>query len=386
VRLLFRERPSLRVGSMLRVDFRLKLQGDFRVVPSGVETEEGLFDMNRRRVGIQGTFLRHFEYELERELRQKRVWRDAFVNFRYVDNVQIRAGKFKIPFSQEQLTGPTDLDFISRAKATDSLSPARDVGVTVHGRVGRRAIGYDVGVFRHDGENARFSFNPGAERTVAARVTARPLRLTPASGGTRELELAVAATAGTIPEGLNSLRGRTAFRQPFFEPVYVKGRRLRVGMDADWRPGPFSLKGEFVRVRDERRNQGLFDEDLPPLVAQGWYLSGTWALTGEPKLEGLEPRRPLFRGGVGAVELAARYERLAFDSSLDGEPELTNPRAANLLEASDRAWTFGVTWYLNHWTKIQVNAIREQLADADRSPVPDRARFWTHVCRLQFVL
>jgi phosphate-selective porin OprO/OprP len=386
VRFLFRERPSLRFGSVLRIDFRLKLQGDFRAFSPNVETEEGLFEMHRRRVGIQGTFLRHFEYEVERELREKRVWRDAFVNFGYFDNFQIQAGKFKIPFSLEQLTTPTDLNFVYRAKVVDNLSPARDIGVTMHGRFGRRALGYDVGVFRNDGENARFDFNPGAGRTVAARVTARPLRLASAPPATQEMEVAFAVTAGVVPEGFNSLRGRTAFRQPFFQPVYVKGRRVRMGIDADWRPGPISLKAEFIRVSDERKNQGLFDEDLPPLIARGWYVSGTWALTGEPKLEGIEPRRPLFAGGFGAIELAARYERLTFGSFFEGEPELTNPRAANLLETGDRGWTFGVTWYINHWAKIQVNAIREWIADTDRSPIPDRALFWTRVCRLQFVL
>jgi phosphate-selective porin OprO and OprP len=127
-------------------------------------------------------------------------------------------------------------------------------------------------------------------------------------------------------------------------------------------------------------------EDLPALVAHGWYVSGTWTVTGESKSGGIEPRRPLFRGGVGALEVATRYERFGFGTSFAGESDTTSPRGANLLETSDNAWTGGVNWYVNRWIKIQVNVIRERIEDVNRSPVPDRQLFWTRVVRLQFVL
>jgi phosphate-selective porin len=139
-------------------------------------------------------------------------------------------------------------------------------------------------------------------------------------------------------------------------------------------------------VTDERKNQGIFDEDLPNLISQGWYVSGTWVVTGEAKLEGIEPGAELFRGGVGAIELATRLERLGFGSSLAGEPELTSPRAPNLLETPLRAWTAGVNWYLNRWVKIQFNAIRESMDDPELGPDGESAVFWTRVLRLQFVM
>ena len=386
VRFVFTTRPSLRFGSMLRIDFRLKLQGDVRTFEPPDATESDGFEMNRRRIGIQGTFLRHFEYELERELRQANVWRDVFVNFRYFDDFQIRGGKFKVPFSLEQLTGPTDLDFVYRSNVVNNLSPARDVGVSVHGQFGGRVLGYDVGVFEHDGENARFDTNPGGDRTIAGRVTTRPLRLTAIEGTARELALGFAMTSGNVAEGVNSLRGQTTFRERFVQPVNVNGRRLRLGLEAAWEPGPFSVKTEFIRVTDERLGQGVLEEDLPPLAARGWYVSGTWVVTGESKFGGIVPNRSLFRGGAGALELAGRYERLGFGSSFEGESESTSPRAANFLETSDTAWTMGANWYVNPWIKLQFNIIREWIEDAERSPIPDRQLFWTRVFRLQFVM
>ena len=384
---LFTNRPSLRFGPMLRIDFRLKLQGDIRTFDTDVQQEDG-FELNRRRIGIQGHFLRYFEYELERELREERVWRDVFLNFTYFDDFQVRAGKFKMPFGLEQLTGPTDLDFIYRTNVIENLTPAREVGVTLHGQFNRRAVGYEVGIFDGDGEDedARFDRDRGVERTFAARVTGRPLRGGGRSNNAGDLTLGFAVTSGTVPEGLNSLRGRTAFRETFVTPVYVQGRRLRLGLEAAWQPGPFSVKTEFIRATEERKNQGVMLEDLPAVVAQGWYVSGTWVVTGENKSNGIEPRRPVLRGGAGALEVATRYERLTFGSSFAGDNDSTSPRGANLLDTSDAAWTGGVNWYLNRWTKVQLNVIREWIADVNRSPVPDKQLFWTRLVRLQFVL
>jgi phosphate-selective porin OprO/OprP len=344
--------------------------------------------MHRRRIGIQGTFLKDFEYEVERELREENVWRDVFVNFRRFDDFQVRGGKFKVPFSLEQLTGPTDLDFIYRTNLVDNLSPGREVGVALHGQFNRRAVGYEVGVFDGDGEdeNARGDRNPGAERTIAARVTGRPLRGAGLPENAGELTLGFAMTTGNVPEGLNSLRGRTAFSETFMDPVYIQGRRLRLGVEVDWEPGPFSAKAEFIRVTDERKNQGVLQEDLPSLVAHGWYVSGTWVATGERKYDGIRPSQPLFRGGLGALELATRYERFGFGTTFAAEAETMSPRGANVLEATNSAWTGGVNWYVNRWAKIQMNVIRESIGDVHRSPVADQQLFWTRVIRLQFVL
>lgn len=119
----------------------------------------------------------------------------------------------------------------------------------------------------------------------------------------------------------------------------------------------------------------------------GWYVSGTWAVTGERKAAGLsKPRRPLLRGGVGAVELAARIESLRFGSvATDGVPSASV--RADVVEPSDlRAATLGANWYLNHWVKIQINAIRERVRNPRRGPAAPEARSWSPVMRFQFTL
>ena len=377
VHIVFRDRPSLRVGKVLRVDLRAKLQADRSDSSSGVQTDQALLDMSRRRVGIEGTFLKLIEFQLERELGRSDPWRDVFVDVRPSLHLQVRGGKFKIPFGLDQLTSPTRLDFVYRSRIGDYLAPGRDRGVAVHGRIKSRGLAYEGGLFQHDGDNARFGRNPGADRTIAGRVTVRPFHGSARSSSLKQLELAADMTVGRVAEGLNAMRARTTFGTRLFEPVYVNGQRVRMGLDAQWSLGPFSLKAETLRASDERRRQGLFGENLPSLLSRGWYASGSWRITNERS-----------RGSWGATELATRYERISFQSANFGgdpndDPPSRSPRATNLVGADDGVWTVGVNWYLNRWTKVQFDAVRERSSGG-----PDtRANVvWGSACRLQFVL
>lgn len=394
VRVVFKDAPSLRIGKVLRVDLHVRLQGDVSSSSSNVEGDQAFMDLSRRRVGIEGRILKTIEFQIERELGQNDPWRDVLVDVQLFDRVQVRGGQFKIPFSLDQLTGPTRLDFVYRSRLADDLAPGRDRGVAVHGRFKSRGLRYHAGFFQHDGDNARFGRNPGAGTTIAGRMTLRPFHGPAARPTLKRLELAADMTIGNVPEGLNALKGRTTLGARLSEPVYVNGRRLRAGVDAAWAAGPFSLKGELLRVSDERRGQGLLGDDLPSLLSRGWYISGAWAITGEPNVGAIEPSRPLFHGGIGAVELAARYEGISFrsarprgDASVQADdPPSASPRAPNLLGSTDRVWTFGVNWDLNRWAKVQVNAIRERSGKTSHEPTANVSTVWGGLCRLQFVL
>jgi phosphate-selective porin len=143
-----------------------------------------------------------------------------------------------------------------------------------------------------------------------------------------------------------------------------------------------------MRASEERIGMGVgsesgLDNDLPPLVTQGWYASATWVVTGEKKDGGIKPRRPLLQGGYGAVELAARYDVVRLGAGDTAVAPTTSPRAADISATSDTVATIGVNWYVNTWVKIQVNGIRESIL-ASRSPIPGRSVFWSTACRFQF--
>jgi phosphate-selective porin OprO/OprP len=361
--------------------------------------------LHRSRIGIQGHVFKEIEYEVERELQEheltegevlaglapEQVWKDVFVNVRYIRNAQVQVGRFKIPFGLDQLIGVSQNDFVYRSLGANYLAPARDTGVMVHGRFFKRGLNYWVGGFRHDGDNAKSKRIEGGDETFAARVTGLPFRkLSPkALGG---LELGTAVTFTKLSDDSfrpNGLRGRTTLTQDaFYNTVYVKGDRQRFEADVDWTIGPASARAEYTHVSDSRTNQGLDNQTLPDARAQSWYVAGTWVITGERKRRPVKAADPLPGGGFGAVEVAARYERLWFDSVGTTDTSLTfrNPRAENILLTGDKAFTIGVNWTLNRWVKVQFNGIRQQVEDPERNPIPDGGAFWSQVLRFQFLL
>ena len=120
-----------------------------------------------------------------------------------------------------------------------------------------------------------------------------------------------------LPEGLNSLRGESVYgTEDFFEPVYVKGRRQRFGAQLDWTPGPTGFKAEWMQSREDRhRAEPPQRRICPTSSAPAGMSSGTWFVTGQDKDDNINPRQPVFQGGIGAIELAARYEELEFGSA-----------------------------------------------------------------------
>jgi phosphate-selective porin OprO/OprP len=189
-----------------------------------------------------------------------------------------------------------------------------------------------------------------------------------------------------VPEGLNSFRGESAWgTRDYVEPVYVNGRRQRYGVELSYTPGPVGLAAEWMQGREQRQSQGLGDVDLSDFLTTGWYASATWLVTGEDKADFERPQRPLFTQGIGAIEVAARYEQLSFSSAEKVGPAFANPRAENYLGNTDSIWTLGVNWFPSRWTRLLVNAMHETFDDPGRTPQPGVTTFWAGVFRLQVV-
>jgi phosphate-selective porin len=383
----WKDHPTLQLGARTQIEFRARVQTHISESEAPIGSTRS-FDLSRRRLGVEGQILGVVQFQVEREIEDDDPWRDVYVNFRRFDAVQVQAGKFKLPFSLDEGTSATNLDFVYRSRGATQLAPGRDRGLMVHGRTVHRMLGYQVGVFDHDGANARTK-NPErvfGNRTVAGRVTIQPFRSTKMV--LRDLQLGAAATYSEVPEGLTALRGRTALDAPLYLPdLWVQGARRRAGLELRWRPGPFSVKSEYARVTTERREQSVDDSDLSNLIATAWYVSGTYLFTGERKATGPDvPRRPLLHGGFGAVEVAGRIENLAFGSLASGDTPSISPRADVVFRNGDRAATLGVNWYPIRRVKLQANLIHETIADPFRSPLPAKPGFWSRVFRFQITI
>ena len=443
--------PTFTLGKWGTMSFRTKFQFDFKTFDPEQTTRKGcgiladsdgcLFELHSFRFSVKGRFLKDFDYEVERDFKQgmfeyfpnpiqdpfkepRDPWRDVYVNYHKFKHFQIQGGKFKLPFGLESLQGDADKDFINQSRASDQLTPSRDVGIMLHGKFFKNALRYQAALFKNDGDGAAYKIiledpncstsfliqNSGkclypdgidtlflsATRTFAGNLTAQPLRWLPVPAIFKTMDIGVAFTDGALPPGRKGLRGRTTFGATWFDHMFVNGHRQRYSTSMNWSPGPFNLKAEFLAVNEQRLKQSLFGGDLPDLIERGWYVSGSYMITREHR-SGFAPKRPfryfLVKGGPGAIEVAVRLEALRFASAEHPGLPSRSFRAANILQNSDRAATFGVNWYLNHWIKIQANFIREHIEDPPRRPVVDPPNFlsgpdptWTRSIRIQFAM
>lgn len=377
------DHPRLSLGRAIAVDFTAKFDVDSEAFGSGIGNDPQM-DLARRRIGVSGSLFRIFKFEIERELGDDDPWRDVFVAARMTAKLSLKAGKFKAPFSRAQLTGSHKLDFVHRPLAATALSPGRQIGVLAEGRLGGKAVGYELGLFSEAATPAQ----PAAPRAsgepmVAARVTARPFRKRHQLF--EPIEIGIAGTIGNRKEGLDSVAGRTfADRRRFFPAMYVSGSRRRTGYELSWAGGPVALTAEYLRVWDAREQQGIRGQHLPDLVADGWYVSTVWLVAGERRANRLPVGvTPVKRGGL---ELGFRVEELRFGSAAQDEPAFRNPRAVHVLGNADRAMTLGATWYASRFARVLCNTIRERVADGERSPTGSSRPFWTLITRLQLHL
>ena len=90
-----------------------------------------------------------------------------------------------------------------------------------------------------------------------------------------------------------------------------------------------------------------------------------------------------FGGGIGVIEIGARFDRLTFESAGTAGEAFTNPRSDHLVPNTDSTITFGVNWMPIRWVKIVGNALRQSFDDVNRAPINGVADYWSGLLRLQ---
>jgi phosphate-selective porin len=373
------DEDSIRFGDSVRIEPRVRVQGDV-LLWNDVGPIEDRFSWGSRRIGVNGELFDRVQFQVERAFQDDddddTAWRDVYVDVNLNRALQVRGGRFKLPFSLERNTSRDELDFIQRATAVRALSPARDTGVMVHGRVADRLVRYEAGIFQH-ADGLDLTDDPNAwsalGATLAGRLTVSPIRNND-DGPTRDLEFGVGLVRNAMPEGLNSVVGRSFDNERFFERLNVNGQRTRLGAEGVWRGQRVTIKGELLQLTDQRLGQSITGEDLSDLVLRGLYVTGVVRVFGESGRNGQ------------AVDIAARIDRLALGSANDADEPFTNPRADHVAPLAKNTWTFGANWQVHRWVRVQGNLIRENLVDSlgVRDIIPDST--WTAVMRFQFAL
>jgi len=336
--------------------FRLRLRGliqaDARAFPSedgrtGVES----FLARRIRLVASGTVGRYAEFMIQPIFDENRAGvLDAYVDVRQAPQLQFRFGLFKTPFSLERLQPAADLHFVERSIA-QNLAPNRDTGFMVHGDTLKGRLSYAAAVLNGAPDAGNIYGDTGRGKDFAGRVFARPF-LAQKNSVLQGLGVGVAATYGPRDEAFQSTF-RTAAREPFFlygADTSYAGDVMRVAPQFYHFYRQLGLMGEAYLTNERITRAGRTGS----IENNGWFLQGSYVLTGENAgFRSVTPRRPFdpARGHWGAVELALRYSQFEADGDAFrlgfADPAVSARTAA--------AWTFGINWYLNNSLKFQVN-------------------------------
>lgn len=325
------------------------------------------FEVRRARAGIKGSWERAtFEFTVDPLDDDGVAVKDAYVRLRVTRAFNVQAGQFKIPGSIGYDSSARRIGFLERSALSLALAARRDMGVQADGRAG--AFRYAAGVFAGDnvGNDARSGLS------AAGRVEWRASQV---------FSIGLFGSIGRVTavdsDAPNGIEGRAASGYRFAEGVYVDGRRARTGGSAEWTPGKWRIEAEAIRLRDERRGQGLDFEDLPAAVGTGASLA---------------VRRELGRPGRGWLhrlhllpsELGARWDTLLLDDAGASGTDSVRPRATNIRRRAYQGLTAGGTWRLDRHIRLLGNVGAERYSDTRSAPVAGRQGFYPTVAlRLQ---
>lgn len=306
--------------------------------------------MRALRLGLEGGVGNHFFYQFESDFSENEVdIVTAFIGWRNrigkgID-YDVRAGHLFNDRGFEGSTGSDSTPFLERTVVSTAILPQR----------GFYGIGIMPRLFWKTGHASltvtgdRVDGNQGGNdsRTVLARAHWNPIKddRSVLHVGLWGFDEGLSATAGTMTRN-TVIGGRFNGALRVATGALLGGTGTTgYGAELGGYVGPVWVMGEAGQ------RHARLDGGRPDFVSKAWSLSGGWFLTGDlppynPRLGSFgQPRvlKPIFDGGPGAIELTARYENLDYTSLLTG----------------GRGWaaTVGANWYLNSFTRIQINAI-----------------------------
>jgi len=126
------------------------------------------FEIRRARIGMVGTINKDIAFEVVGNAvgSTTNFIDTAWVNYGFNTAAQIRTGRFKQPFSLEELTSSNSIDFMERSYG-NQIVPAKRIGMMLHGEP-MKGLVYGVSAFQND--FAETASNGFAGSNYAARL------------------------------------------------------------------------------------------------------------------------------------------------------------------------------------------------------------------------
>ena len=361
-------------------NFTFKPRGMLEVDYAGYDERKGGYKYNngteirRGRFGFDGTAYKQFAWRLEGEwVDNKANLLDAYVAYTGVKNFAITLGQLKVPAGLEADSSDAFNEFLERGMANTAFGAVggeRRVGATF--AYADSLITATAGLYGAGEAVDRNATTPGEVWGYNGRVTIEPInqpgRLIHLGASAYHTQN-FAANSVTLSSSPDVRVDNGAL-----ESVPITGTRNATtgvetgvkdatfyGLEGAGVFGPFSIQGEYSHLNLDRFGTA------PSLNFDGYYVFGSFFVTGESRqfqgglIGRVKPIRPFdpTKGNWGAVELAARYDRI----------NLTD-HALSPLDHDGHSWTAAVNWYLTGNVKLMFNYIRFEGANSPLVATP----------------
>jgi len=342
--------------------FKMKVRGRLNVDYNAIDQDEGITgipdvsaaELRRARLGIEGLVWGDVGYKFEVDFaNDTTAIKDAYLEYLgLMDGLSIRIGNFKTFNSLEHLDSANYITFLERAAFIDAFTFDRQIGLGAIYE--QKHYTLSAGIFGPPSANDEIWLDD--VKTGAARITVAPI-----NDGERVLHLGASWRSRYGADDLRSnpipinderflYRARGAdlhLANRFISTPQIFDEDTFWGLEGAFVWGPWSVQGEFGQISPEVAPNFVG----PNPTYNGWYIDASWFITGEtrPYKEGVFGRpkvlAPVFEGGHGAWQIAARYDELDLNDKAENIPTC-------VMCGNQNTWLIGVNWWLNDYTRL----------------------------------
>ncbi len=329
-----------------------RIMADYAFIDDDRDRDGDGSEMRRSRIFLKGRLFDDWGYKAQFDFAEDNlVTKDLYIAYKGFEPVTLTVGNHKISNGLEENTSSKYITFMERSTINDVFAVGRKNGLSLAagGRNWHAMTGlYMDGVGNNNadqnedyGYGARLTFAPLSEKRRALHLGVSAHRQeyesTPLAGGAL---------------GQQRFRARpeihTINTRPYDTKIDGVDRTDTFGLESALVFGPFSAQAEYFRKE--------IDTTTDDLRFDGWYLYGSYFLTGESRnykagkgaFGRVSPARPAGRGGYGAWELALRYSEIdLYDRGA----------AVNTPGEEGAVTTIGLNWYATPSLRFMANYV-----------------------------
>lgn len=167
------------IGGFMQLRYTFTDADGSNNTPAKSAQDSSAFQMSRVKLYFNGySFTPDLTYKLQLNITQGNVLstgkeiEEAYVNYRLIDEAQIRFGQDKVPFARQFIVSSSAQEFVDLSQVTNAFAPGYDFGLVLHGKISDGLLAYNVGAFGGEGQG---TVRTTTDTAVVARIAVNPL-------------------------------------------------------------------------------------------------------------------------------------------------------------------------------------------------------------------